>query len=67
MFKIGLVVRLTILKLLQRNKCSERSDRKLIFSLCEHFGTEVVIINRTEDVKIVLGSMIQFRRFDRGY
>lgn len=22
---------------------------KLIFSLCEHFGTEIVIINRTED------------------
>lgn len=24
-------------------------QQKLIFSLCEHFGTEIVIINRTED------------------
>jgi putative resolvase len=27
-----------------------RFGSELIFSLCEHFGTEVVIINRTEDV-----------------
>jgi predicted site-specific integrase-resolvase len=26
-----------------------RFGRELIFSLCEQFGTEVVIINRTED------------------
>ena len=26
-----------------------RFGGELIFSLCEHFGTEVVIINRTED------------------
>jgi predicted site-specific integrase-resolvase len=26
-----------------------RFGSELIFSLCEHFGTEVVIINRTED------------------
>ena len=26
-----------------------RFGAELIFSLCEHFGTEVVIINRTED------------------
>ncbi|AHJ27468.1 hypothetical protein NSP_51740 [Nodularia spumigena CCY9414] len=26
-----------------------RFGSELIFSLCEHFGTEIVIINRTED------------------
>lgn len=26
-----------------------RFGRELIFSLCEQFGTEVIIINRTED------------------
>jgi putative resolvase len=26
-----------------------RFGRELIFSLCEHFGVEVIIINRTED------------------
>lgn len=26
-----------------------RFGGELIFSLCEHFGTEIIIINRTED------------------
>ena len=29
-----------------------RLGSELIFSLCEHFGTEVVIINRTEDISL---------------